>query len=178
MQKIIYGYASSPFGVDMVIGQTDIGVCWIGFQVEGYKGNGESRMRDFFPRATFYQDQHQIESQGKYILDAWRTDRLRSVVMDIYSTPFQQKVWQALLDIPKGDAVSYGDIARQIGLPKAARAVGSAVGENPVSLIIPCHRVITASGLIGNYGWGTDLKAKILQAEDALHRVKAGRLAA
>ena len=75
--------------------------------------------------------------------------------------------WQALLNIPKGKTCAYQDIANDIGKPKAVRAVGSAVGENPVSLIVPCHRVLQKSGGLGNYGWGVDIKRNLLGREGA-----------
>lgn len=92
-------------------------------------------------------------------------DRLADIPLDLRGTDFQISVWQALLKIPKGQVVSYGDVANDIGSPNASRAVGTAVGENPVSLVVPCHRVVQASGKLGNYGWGVGLKEKILKAE-------------
>lgn len=80
-------------------------------------------------------------------------------------TDFQKTVWRALLDIPSGNTVSYGMIANKIGRPKAFRAVGSAIGANPISLLIPCHRVVPATGGTGNYRWGSDRKRAILEKE-------------
>ena len=80
-------------------------------------------------------------------------------------TDFQKTVWRALLDVPSGKTVSYGTIAKRIGRPKAFRAVGSAVGANPISLLIPCHRVVPATGGTGNYRWGSDRKQAILETE-------------
>jgi O-6-methylguanine DNA methyltransferase len=82
-------------------------------------------------------------------------------------TGFQKQVWRALLEIPSGAKVSYGTIAAQIGRPKACRAVGSAVGANPIALLIPCHRVVPASGGTGNYRWGSDRKQALLEIENA-----------
>ncbi|MGJ8649051.1 MAG: methylated-DNA--[protein]-cysteine S-methyltransferase [Opitutaceae bacterium] len=80
-------------------------------------------------------------------------------------TPFQLAVWRALIDVPHGERVSYQSIAQAIGKPKANRAVGSAVGANPISILIPCHRVIQSTGAIGNYRWGADRKLALLDAE-------------
>lgn len=97
----------------------------------------------------------------------------------LHGTNFQVQVWQALMKIPCGAAVSYQQVADYIGAPKACRAVGSAVGKNPISLLIPCHRVIQQSGIVENYGWGTPRKKILLglEAEHIAHGIEAGRLA-
>jgi O-6-methylguanine DNA methyltransferase len=86
----------------------------------------------------------------------------------LYGTDFQHKVWKALCDIPSGQTVSYKDIAQKIGNSKAMRAVGSAIGRNPISIFIPCHRVITSNGGLGGYLWGLDIKSKLLEKEALL----------
>lgn len=88
-----------------------------------------------------------------------------SVPLDPQGTPFQQRVWQALLEIPAGTTVTYGELARRVGAPSAARAVGAAVGRNPVSLIVPCHRVVGASGALTGYAGGLDRKRALLELE-------------
>lgn len=93
------------------------------------------------------------------------TTNQRWIALSPKGTDFQKAVWRALLDIPSGSTVSYGAIARTIKRPKAFRAVGSAVGSNPISLLIPCHRVIPASGGTGNYRWGSDRKQALLETE-------------
>lgn len=85
--------------------------------------------------------------------------------IELHGSPFQRQVWQALLDVPFGHTASYGEIARRIGRPTAPRAVGAANGRNPVSIIVPCHRVIGASGTLTGYGWGPDRKAWLLEHE-------------
>ncbi|MEJ1470098.1 MAG: methylated-DNA--[protein]-cysteine S-methyltransferase, partial [Candidatus Sedimenticola sp. (ex Thyasira tokunagai)] len=87
----------------------------------------------------------------------------------VRGTNFQVKVWQALLNIPQGYALTYGNIATWIGSPNASRAVGSAIGKNPVAYLIPCHRVIRGSGIIGEYRWGSDRKRAMI-AWEAAHR--------
>jgi len=87
--------------------------------------------------------------------------------LDLAGTDFQKSVWRKLLDIPFGARTSYGQIAAELGNPKASRAVGSAVGANPVSLLVPCHRVLPSSGKSGNYRWGADRKLALLDAEQA-----------
>ena len=87
------------------------------------------------------------------------------VEVDLVGTPFQVEVWQALQGIPYGETISYAELARRIGRPAAVRAVGSANGRNPVSIIVPCHRVIGADGSLTGYGWGTDRKSWLLDHE-------------
>ncbi len=87
------------------------------------------------------------------------------VVLDLRGTPFQKRVWAALLEIPYGDTRSYQEIARSVGSPRAVRAVGAANGANPVSLVVPCHRVIASDGTLGGYGGGLELKARLLAME-------------
>ena len=91
-----------------------------------------------------------------------------TITLDLRGTEFQKSVWRTLLDIPKGQVWTYGQLAQAVGRPMAARAVGTAVGENPVSLIVPCHRVVQSSGKIGNYGWGEALKRNLLLEEEVV----------
>lgn len=171
MEKITYGLHDTPLG-QVVIAQSCKGLCWLGFMVsekEGaYKGDGFARMQEHFPNSELVRDDEQTRALMNEIMDAWDQDTLNDVELDLRGTDFQCSVWKALLNIPKGQVISYGDVANDIGKPKASRAVGSAVGENPVSLIVPCHRVVQASGNLGNYGWGVQLKEKILEKEGAL----------
>ena len=164
MEKITYGFYQSPIG-EMILGKTDKGLCWLGFMVEGYKGNGYERMKGHFTDAEFTQDDAAVQQLGEQLIEAWQKDAQADISLDLQGTDFQKEVWKALLDIKRGRVKSYGDIANDLGKPKASRAVGSAVGSNPVSLIVPCHRVVQKSGAIGNFGWGVDLKRQILSAE-------------
>jgi methylated-DNA-[protein]-cysteine S-methyltransferase len=91
------------------------------------------------------------------------------LTLDLRGTPFQQRVWGALQEIPYGETISYGELARWVGNPNACRAVGTANGHNPVAIVVPCHRVIAADGGIGGYGGGLDRKAWLLQHETAHH---------
>lgn len=170
MQKIIYGIHDCDLG-RVVIGQSDKGLCWLGFMVSkedgAYKGDGLSRMKQHLKQAEFVQDDNATAETLKNVLQVWKADRLRDIPLDLQGTDFQCAVWNVLLSIPKGQTVSYGDVANDIGKPKASRAVGTAVGDNPVSLIVPCHRVVQKSGKLGNYGWGLDLKRRLLEIEAA-----------
>lgn len=164
MTKIPYGFYNSPVG-EMIIAQSEAGLCWLGFMVEGRKGNGYRRMKEHFPDVSFVQDDASILSIGDRLIDLWRNGEEASVLLDLKGTEFQRAVWQALLDIPKGQVKSYGAVASDMGKPKAVRAVANAVGNNPVSLIVPCHRVLPKSGELGKYGWGADIKRSILRLE-------------
>lgn len=164
MEKITYGFYASSLG-EMVLGKTETGLCWLGFMVKGYKGDGLERMKAHFQGSVFDRDDDAVKVLGDKIIDAWRDGREKDIALDLHGTDFQKSVWNALLDVSRGVVCSYGDIAHEIGKPGAARAVGSAVGENPVSLIVPCHRILKSDGGVGNYGWGADLKREILRAE-------------
>ncbi len=164
MEKVIYGFCRSPFG-KMVLGKTDHGLCWLGFMVDGRKGDGYERMKSHFPNAKFVHDDVAVRNLGYQVIKAWESGEPDNILLDLRGSGFQKSVWQALLEIKKGEVKSYSDIAHDIGNRAAVRAVGSAVGSNPVSLIVPCHRVLQKSGAIGNYGWGVSLKRKILLAE-------------
>lgn len=163
-ETIIYGMHDTEFG-EIVLAKTDRGLCWLGFMTKGYKGDGFSRMKSFFPRANFRREDKALEGLVQTIIKAWKSDKLAEVPLDLRGTPFQLSVWNKLLQIPRGEVLTYGDVANDIGRPKAMRAVGTAVGSNPVSLVVPCHRVVPSAGGVGNYGWGPDLKEKLLAAE-------------
>ncbi|MEM6780415.1 MAG: methylated-DNA--[protein]-cysteine S-methyltransferase [Pseudomonadota bacterium] len=175
MQNIItYGIFDTRIG-QIVIGRSEVGLCWLGWMTEGYKGNGLNRMKEHFPKADFVQDDAKTKPIMDAIMDAWDNDDISDITMDIHGTEFQKSVWNALLDIPKGTTCTYGDVANAIQKPKASRAVGSAVGENPISLLIPCHRVVQSTGALGNYGWGVGVKENLLklEAENVAHSVQA-----
>lgn len=164
MKKITYGIADTLVG-ELVIAKTEKGLCWLGWAGGGYKGGAEERMKAFYRGAAFTRDDAAIEPVAAEVMKAWEEERLSEIALDIEGTKFQMDVWKALLAIKRGQPKTYSDIANDIGRPKAVRAVGSAVGENPVSLIIPCHRVLPKSGGVGNYGWGPEIKEKILRLE-------------
>ena len=121
------------------------------------EGSRKVFQEDVSFRATFMDWLHEFRN-----LDA--DERWASISPE--GTVFQKTVWRALLEIPFGSRVSYGAIAKAIGHPKACRAVGTAVGANPISLLIPCHRVVPASGGIGNYRWSADRKQALLELEN------------
>lgn len=168
-KKITYGFFEDPLG-RIVVGKSEKDlVCWVGFMVDkangAYKGDGFVRMKRFFPDAEFIEDTKSVEPLFRKVIDFWKKGKEKDFSLDLVGTEFQCSVWRALLDIRKGDVQSYSDVARAIQNPKAVRAVGTAVGQNPISLIVPCHRVVPQSGGLGNYGWGVHVKENILRAE-------------
>ncbi len=161
--RIRYGYHPTPMG-DILIAETEKGLCWLGFLVEEDRDVPLGRLHDYWPRAEFIEDMQGTAATARKIIDLWKGAGGK-LNLHLYGTNFQIQVWRALLRIPCGGAVSYKAVADYIGKPAASRAVGSAVGANPVSLLIPCHRVIQSSGIVENYGWGTPRKKLILGLE-------------
>lgn len=161
---ITYGYHATPFG-EILIGQTSRGLCWLGFVMEGDKNIPFKKMREYWPKASLVQREVETEGAAWKILKIWQGEETEKLKLNLFGTNFQIQVWKALLQIPEGQFLYYQDIANQIGDVKACRAVGNAVGKNPVSLIIPCHRVIRKSGIIDNYGWGSARKKQLLAME-------------
>jgi AraC family transcriptional regulator of adaptative response/methylated-DNA-[protein]-cysteine methyltransferase len=127
-------------------------------------------VRSHWPKAKLLHDDAAIAEEAAQIFKIWRGqgDKKSKLKLDLYGTNFQLQVWKALLQIPNGETVTYKEIADVVRLPKASRAVGNAVGANPISLLIPCHRVIRATGIIDNYGWGSPRKKLILACEAIL----------
>jgi AraC family transcriptional regulator, regulatory protein of adaptative response / methylated-DNA-[protein]-cysteine methyltransferase len=177
---VTYGFHASPLG-EIMVAQTELGVCYLGFLMGGERKAPIEKMKRYLPEASYKQDDAAIAPAAEHILRIWRGegDRKKKLKLDLHGTNMQIQVWQALLKIPCGETLTYGDIAQQIGKPRAARAIGNAVGANPISLLIPCHRVIRATGIIDNYGWGSPRKKLILglEAEHIPHGIQPRGLA-
>ena len=122
MEKIIYGFYPSSLG-EMVLGKTEKGLCWLGFMVAGYKGDGLERMRAHFKGAEFVHDDDELRDLGDQVMEAWAQGRENEIALDLHGSVFQKAVWKALLKIRKGQKLCYGDVANDIGRPAAARAV-------------------------------------------------------
>ena len=143
----------------MQIAANDEGVCWLGMT------DNLSCLRKEFPDAVLMRDDGLRKIAGD-IAAVWRGKKKRlSLPLVLTGTGFQMLVWSELLKIKRGETVTYQDIARKIGKPKAVRAVGSAVGANPLTLLVPCHRVLSKSGTKLKFGWGAEAKKKLLKAE-------------
>jgi AraC family transcriptional regulator of adaptative response/methylated-DNA-[protein]-cysteine methyltransferase len=165
---VSYGIHPSPFG-DFALAVTDRGICGLRFlREEGEEGIDEWLARAW-PNARVERDQRATKPLAERAFSFAAENPPSPLYLFVRGTNFQIKVWEALLKIPLGKAVSYEDIARHIGLPGATRAVGSAVGANPIPFLIPCHRVIRKMGDFGNYGEGPQRKKAILGWEAALH---------
>jgi AraC family transcriptional regulator, regulatory protein of adaptative response / methylated-DNA-[protein]-cysteine methyltransferase len=156
-----YGFHPSPFGNALVMA-TDRGLAGLAFADPGEEQASLVDMRQRWPRATYVEDTGGTAAMARRIFDSslWRADQPLRVVM--IGTDFEVRVWETLLSIPMGRASTYSDIARKLGKPNASRAVGAAVGKNPVSFVIPCHRVLGKSGDITGYHWGLTRKRAML----------------
>ncbi|MEP2891565.1 methylated-DNA--[protein]-cysteine S-methyltransferase [Tateyamaria sp.] len=162
---IYWGWFNSPFGRSLIMG-TDKGICGLGFSAEMGE---EWAMQDLvrrWPNATFVEDAARLRP---WVLAAFRAKDAGPDPAPLYliGAPFQIKVWEALLQVPSGHVTTYSEIAGSIGNPRAVRAVGTAVGRNPVSWLIPCHRALRKSGALGGYHWGLPVKRALLAYESA-----------
>jgi len=161
---INYSFADTPFGT-VIIGSTAKGVCHMAFADEGEQSALE-RMKTAFPNASYRQflDRNQQNALFVFTQD-W--NKLDQIKLHLKGTDFQLKIWKTLLQIPSGGLTTYADLALKSGHSGAQRAVGTALGNNPVVFLIPCHRVIQASGIIGNYRYGEERKNAIIGWEAA-----------
>jgi AraC family transcriptional regulator of adaptative response/methylated-DNA-[protein]-cysteine methyltransferase len=158
---IYEGWFSSPFGEVIAMG-TNRGLCGLGFASEMGRDQARNDLVNRWPLALFEEKPNRLAS--------WVEATFASkgnVELHVMGAPLQIKVWEALMRIPSGYVTTYSNIAQSIQNPKAMRAVGTAVGRNPVSFIIPCHRVLRKSGELGGYHWGTPVKRAILAFEGA-----------
>lgn len=160
---INYCFAESPFG-KVIVASTSKGVCAMSFEEDENQALIDLKKR--FPNAKYHQYADKFQQDALLIFQQdWHN--LHKIKLHLTGTPFQLKVWESLLKIPLGALVTYGDIAQDIGNPKSSRAVGSAIGSNPVAFLIPCHRVIQSSGKISGYLWGETKKKAIIGWEAA-----------
>jgi AraC family transcriptional regulator, regulatory protein of adaptative response / methylated-DNA-[protein]-cysteine methyltransferase len=163
--SIHYSHAESPFG-DILIASTAKGICHLSFAEKNDKDI--SPLQAQFPNAGFIQKTDFLQQDALTIFtNDW--NNLPQIKLHLKGTPFQLKVWKSLLQIPFAGIGTYGAVAGRIQQPAASRAVGTAVGDNPVAYLIPCHRVLQSTGLIGQYHWGSHRKAAILGWEAANH---------
>ena len=162
---IFWGWFESPFGPALVMG-TDKGLCGIGFAAETGAQATMADMMARWPQAEYVEDPTMLRPWALNAFGAG-TGRLEDTPLFLIGAPFQIKVWEALLTIPSGQVATDSAIAEAIGNPKAVRAVGTAVGRNPVSWLIPCHRALRKSGGLGGYHWGLPVKRAMLAWETA-----------
>ena len=162
---IDWGWFDSPFGAAIVMG-TEKGICGLGFAAEMGEAAAFADLQNRWPLAQFRENPAQLAPWVQTAFGLHRGANAPAPLL-LIGAPFQIKVWQALLAIPSGHVTTYSEIARHIGHPKAVRAVGTAVGRNPISLLIPCHRALRKSGALGGYHWGLPVKRAMLAYEAA-----------
>ena len=158
--RIAWGWFDTPFGPAVVMG-TDRGICGMGFAADMGEAAAFDDLKRRWPHADFVEDAARLRPWVQAALGG------QAAPLALIGAPFQIKVWEALLRIPSGHVTTYGEIAAAIGNPKAVRAVGTAVGRNPISLFIPCHRALRKTGGLGGYHWGLPVKRAILAWEAA-----------
>jgi AraC family transcriptional regulator of adaptative response/methylated-DNA-[protein]-cysteine methyltransferase len=161
--SIHYSFAESPFG-NILVASTFKGVCYMAF----YENETIAfrLLQNHFPNASYQRKLDMVQQNALFIFqNDW--SKLNQIKLHLKGTVFQLKVWETLLKIPMGNLSTYGNIARKIDNPNASRAVGSAIGNNPVAYLIPCHRVIQSSGILGGYMWGSTRKTAIIGWEAA-----------
>ncbi|MFT5007272.1 MAG: AraC family transcriptional regulator of adaptative response [Paracoccaceae bacterium] len=158
---IDFGWFPSPFGEMLVMG-TKRGICAIAFTAESSRADAMADLTARWPAAEYVENPSQLQTWVDAALGNGEGAKLHLI-----GAPFQIKVWEALLTIPTGHVTTYSEIAQSIGHPKAVRAVGTAVGRNPVSWLIPCHRALRKSGGLGGYHWGLPVKRALLAWESA-----------
>jgi len=169
--SINYSFSESLFG-RILVASTHKGICYMGFSDD--KQIAFSELEKRFPKATFIQQTDEFQQN---VLQIYAQDwsKLNKVKLHLKGTDFQLKVWEALLKIPTGNLTTYGNLAKAIEKPKASRAVGTAIGKNPIAFLIPCHRVIQSSGTLGGYMWGSTRKTAIIGWEAAIISKKGER---
>lgn len=166
---IAYSFgAATPLG-EMLVASTSVGICYLAFVTDG-RDAVLAELKQLFPQAAFQEKSDELQGRLWKVLGSLLAGKKAAEAEDrlplhLKGTRFQQQVWQALLAVPWGEVRTYGQIAAQLGCPKACRAVGTAIGANPVSVLIPCHRVLRSDGTLGGYHWGTDRKARLLKLE-------------
>ena len=158
--EIVYGFAECKFGT-IVVASTSKGVCDLQFL-------GYNKMEVIHELASHWgvytpttQDDMMADTVKRVIFDGYK----HAIKIDLHGTDFQLKVWKELMNVQKGETISYQELAERIGEPKAVRAVASAVAQNPIAMLVPCHRIIHKDGTLGEYHWGRDLKKQLLDWE-------------
>ncbi|MGB5819926.1 MAG: methylated-DNA--[protein]-cysteine S-methyltransferase [Saonia sp.] len=156
--SINYSFAESPFG-NLIVASTPKGICHMSFTENPKKAFSDLKSR--FANATYNQVVDKTQQDALFVFqNDW--SRLNRIKLHLNATPFQLKVWETLLKVPSGNLTTYGAIAKEIKNPNASRAIGTAIGSNPVAFLIPCHRVIRSSGEIGGYMWGNTRKTAMI----------------
>jgi AraC family transcriptional regulator, regulatory protein of adaptative response / methylated-DNA-[protein]-cysteine methyltransferase len=162
--RIDYGVADTPFG-QMLCGQTARGVCHLAFSAGQSRAQATADVRAAWPGSALHWNPAAAAALAEQLWPGARAAVGSQISVHVRGTNFQLRVWRALLELAPAEATYYGELARRIRHPGAARAVGSAVGANPVAWLIPCHRVLRAGGVLGDYHWGPERKRTMLAWE-------------
>ena len=163
---IRHGVVETPFGPAVAMA-TDRGLCGLGFAGEGGAAAVHADLAARWPAARYVEDAAAVAGPVAAAFGGGADGRGAPLSLHLIGAPFQIKVWEALLAVPEGRVTTYGDIARVVCSPRAVRAVGTAVGRNPLGWLIPCHRVLRKSGALGGYRWGLPVKRAMLAWEAA-----------
>ena len=159
-KKILYLYTDSPLG-KLLIARNDVGLIGIWFEGQKYEATPESHWQEQTNDPLLTKAAQQLQ---QYFNNEIKDFKLKFALK---GTEFQQSVWQELLNIPHGETITYGELAGRLGKPSAVRAAAAAVGRNPASVVVPCHRVIGANGSLTGYAGGLERKQKLLLLEQA-----------
>jgi len=165
--QINYSFAESPFGM-LLVATTTKGICHLSFADDQLEALNQ--LKRTFPNARYHQMLDMLQQNALYVFTQdW--NQLGEIKLHLKGTAFQLKVWETLMKVPTGRLTTYGTIASKLGNEGASRAVGTAIGSNPVAFLIPCHRVIKSTGLIGEYHWGSTRKAAMIGWEAAKQNI-------
>jgi AraC family transcriptional regulator of adaptative response/methylated-DNA-[protein]-cysteine methyltransferase len=165
--KILFGFAETPFG-ECIAAEGPRGICYLGFVDGADRKTAETALEEAWPEAELVRDDKAGARLAAQVFHRSRPEKERPRIRAfVRGSAFQARVWKALLRVPPGSLVTYGRLAAAIGQPSAARAVGSGVGNNPLAYLIPCHRVIRETGLMGDYRWGPLRKRAMVAWETA-----------
>jgi len=157
--KIDFGWFDTPFGIALIM-KNESGLCGLAFTSEFGQKFALHDMKKRWPNTSFFENFEAVKEYYKIIVSG-----SGELCLHLNGSSFQFRVWEELLNIPRGHTKSYSEISNNIGLPKATRAVATAIGYNPICWVIPCHRVLRKSGMLGGYRWGISIKNKILNYE-------------
>ncbi len=167
---MVWGIAPSPFGKSMLF-STKYGLAGLAFFDENNQQATYDDMTNRWPKAQFSRNDMQVSVIATRIFDKEKWDKNNPIKVIFIGTDFEIRVWQGLLEIPLGVATTYGALAEEINIPKATRAVGRAIGRNPISFVVPCHRVIGKNGKLTGYHWGINRKRAMLGWEAGVNNI-------
>lgn len=160
---ISYSFAETPFG-EVLAASTSMGICYLAFVTDS-RDTVLDELKHIFPRAVYRHHTDEYQQKAIEAVQSVGRSEIDTIPLHLKGTDFQLSVWRQLLAIPWGGITSYGKIAQELKKPKACRAVGTAVGDNPISVLIPCHRVLRSDGTLGGYHWGLERKEQLLEWE-------------